>query len=704
MQPSVFAGLGIIMAGCFFAVAPLRAEDAPPSPLPLRDVVLFSSGVGYFQRSGQVNGTATVDLSFRTEQVNDILKSLVLFDPQGAVRPVSYTTADPVSRQLRSAGLSVNGSISLGGLLRQFQGARVHLETSGEPVEGRILSVAEKPEQIKDTTVTVEVLNVLTEGGLRALRLEQVRQVKLLDERLDTQLRQSLALLATGLDDQRRAVALHFAGDGAREVRAGYLVEMPVWKTAYRLVLDDVNKPYLQGWAIVENTTDEDWKEVRLSLVSGRPVSFIQDLYQPLYVPRPQVAPQVIGSPIPQTYAQTLELPAAPPPVAAPEAAEEGRPEGAAGAPRARRAAPMGRMGGGMGGGGLGGALADSDAERRRDLGMSAEKLAQSVASQAQGTERGALFEYAIRQPLSLPRQQAAMVPIVTETVEGQPLSIYDPASDAAHALNGFRLKNSTGLHLAGGPVTVFAGGIYAGDAEIGHLQPGDDRLLSYAVDLDLVASHEEPKFRQDTVSVSAKSGVLVITRKQQRENLYTFRNQSDKPKNVLIQQAVEPEFQLIEPAKAEKTPAQYRFMLPVPAKQTASLKVVTERPVTEQVALLNADINFVVEYAQNAQLSPKLRGALKQLVDLRRHVTDLQARIAALDSEIKAIDQEQARIRQNMAQLDRNSPLYQQYVKKLTDQETQIEKTRAAIAQARSEELAAGKAVREFVDQLTAD
>src|SRR5207249_7407580 len=138
--------------------------------------------------------------------------------------------------------------------------------------------------------------------------------------------------------------------------------------------------------------------------------------------------------------------------------------------------------------------------------------------AQAEGSERGALFEYAIKQPVSLMKGQAALVPIAGAAIDGEALSIYDPASDSNHALNGFRLKNSTGLHLAGGPITVFRNGIYAGDAEIGHLQPGDDRLLSYAVDLDLIAAHEEPKFRQDTVSVSAKSGVLVITRKQQRE------------------------------------------------------------------------------------------------------------------------------------------------------------------------------------------
>src|SRR5207248_6747228 len=154
----------------------------------------------------------------------------------------------------------------------------------------------------------------------------------LLDQRLDRDLRQGLALLAAGLNDERKQVTLHFGGGGAREVRAGYLQEVPVWKTSYRLVLDEGQKPYLQGWAIVENTTDENWNNVRLSLISGRPVSFIQNLYQPLYATRPEVPPQVIGSPTPQTYGEALEEKAEPAP------------------------AGPGGFGGGFGGGGFGGA------------------------------------------------------------------------------------------------------------------------------------------------------------------------------------------------------------------------------------------------------------------------------------------------------------------------------------------------------------
>ncbi len=702
MHPRRFLVPGLLAAACTAAAA---QERAPAQPLPLKNVVLFSSGVGYFHRAGRVPAGATVDLSFRAEQVNDILKSLVLLDPAGAVRPVTYSAQEPALRRLGPAAQNLNGTLSLGSLLRQFQGARVRVEVGGEAIEGRIVSVSLKPVPAPPgQPVQQEVLNVLTETGLRSVSLEQAGQVRLLDERLDRELRESLALLATGLDEQRRIVQLRFGGDAAREVQAGYLQEMPVWKTSYRLVLDAGKAPFLQGWAHVENTTDEDWREVRLSLVSGRPISFIQDLYQPLYVPRPVVQAQVIGSPNPQSYGEVLE--------------REGKQDVAGG------------LGGGLGGGGFGRAGARPRMEMRGPAGPAgppaaapaplaadaakseafgrkmAEQLSQSAAAQAEGTERGALFEYAVKQPVTLSKGQAAMVPIAAAEVAGEAVSIFDADSDTRYALNGFRLKNTTGLHLSGGPITVFRDGVYAGDAQIGNLQPGEDRLLSYAVDLDLVADREEPKFRQETLTVTAKSGVLHIQRKQQRERVYTFRNKSQEAKRVLVQQNVDgDDFKLAQPAKPlEKTPEEYRFQVDVPAGKTESLKVVTERPVTETVALLEADLNLITAFSQNAQVSERLRGALKDLALRRRKITDLQAQRGVLEGQIREITQEQDRIRQNMAQLDRNSPLHMQYVKKLTDQETRIEQIREQIVKLREAEAAAQKELREFVETLSID
>lgn len=685
------------------ALALVTTVGADPA-LPIRNVVMFSSGVGYFQRSGRVDGTATIPLQFRIDQVNDILKSLVILDPAGNVKPVTYTTKDSLGQRLQAVGLQLDGEETLGSVLRHFQGARVRVFMGAETIEGRILSVSIKTIKIpgkEDSVTQQEVLNLMTEGGLRAVPLDQVTQIKLLDERLDAQLRESLALLAGGLDDQKRTVELHFGGNAAREVRAGYLQEMPVWKTSYRLVLDAKQKPFLQGWANVENTTDEDWNEVRLSLVSGRPISFIQDLYQPLYIPRPVVAPQVIGSPNPQTYGEALNESAAPeaPPTNAP------KPSTVLGRQRKTdRAADMGGAARGpMGPAGIVEGLADS-VNGLMVNGPTSDQLARNVA-QAQGAERGELFEYAIRQPVTLPKQQAAMVPIIGDTIEGEAVSIYDPDSDATHALNGFRLKNNTGLHLSGGPITVFRDGTYAGDGQINNVQPDETRLISYAVDLDLVVDRKGPNYDQQTVSLSEKNGVLVISRKQRNARLYTFRNKSDRAKSVIVQQTIEPAFNLVEPKEPyEKTPTAYRFKVEVPAKKTVEYHVTTERPLSETVALLDMDINALISYTKNAQASDKLKAALGQVVVLRRKVIDLQTQRSVAENELNAINQEQSRIRQNMGQLDRNSTLYQQYVKKLTDQETRVDQLQTEITRLRAAEVEAQKELRAYVDTVTVE
>ncbi|HEY0076367.1 MAG TPA: hypothetical protein VGB77_19875 [Abditibacteriaceae bacterium] len=707
MKQIWMGGLTVLLCASSFCAAAERpmAPNVTNAALPLRDVVLFSSGVGYFGRNGSVGSNTGVLLSFRSEQINDILKSLVVLDPQGKVRPITYTTKDALGRRLRGVGQTLNNRTSLGQLLRQFQGARVRVTSRAGTFEGRIISVSERGVKIKEETVIKEFLNLMTAKGLASVALDEVTSLQLLDERLDNELRSSLELLAGSLDNQRQSVQINFGEGAPREVRVGYLQETPVWKTSYRLVLDKTGAPYLQGWGIVENTTDEDWQNVNLSLVSGRPISFIQDLYQPLYVPRPVVAPQVIGSPLPQTYGETLEsqdnreqrvtalenrkIPNAP---ATPASGMMGA-QGLAGAPGPQGpAGPMGAFGGE-------GLMADASG-RRRESGLSAAQLG-NIQAQAQGETRGELFEYAIAQPVTLPRQQAAMVPIIGQAIEGERLSIYDPNA-GQRALLGLRLKNSTGLHLAGGPVTVFREGIYAGDAQFTNLQPGEERLISYAVDLDLVTDRKQPGYRRETVSFSASSGVLVISHREFREMTYTLRNKSSEAKTVLIQQPIEANFTLVEPKEAfEKTAQHYRFKQEVLAGKTVEFKTVFERPISETLALLNINLDMLVSYASNNRVSAPLRTALEDLITRRRKITDIQAQLARIEREIKDIDAEQDRIRRNMDRLDRNSELYKQYVAKLTEQEKKVNELAEQRAKLRDAEEVTQKELRDFVDAL---
>lgn len=260
--------------------------------LPLQQVVLFSSGVGYFSRAGQINDNAAVDLTVRAPQISDLLKSLVLFDEKGTVAPVSYSIKDYLGARVSPDDLNIPTDATPGAILKTFRGATVVLLLrSGDKVEGRIASVSTRQMPADKGAVAVEVVNVLTANGLRSIDLSEVETFQFADVALQSKfngaLEKSAGLLNVQLDDGARRVTLRFNGKGKRQARAGYLLEMPVWKMSYRLVLDDGKKPFLQGWAIVENPTDADWNDVQLSLVAGRPISFIQNLAIPVYVSRP---------------------------------------------------------------------------------------------------------------------------------------------------------------------------------------------------------------------------------------------------------------------------------------------------------------------------------------------------------------------------------------------------------------------------------
>src|SRR4051812_27017651 len=297
------------------ALADAKQDLKPAVTLPITRVVMFNSGVGYFSRSGEVDGDARVDLTFQEADVNDLLKSMVLEDfGGGRVAAVSYDSREPISRTLASFSINLNGETTYASILQQARGERVEVTTTptAQNHPGKLTGSIVGVEQLaapgggpNAAPVQVAVLNLWCAEGMRAVKLGDVQQLRFLNPVIESEFRRALEVLALNHDAQKKAVSLHFAGDGKRRVQVGYVVEAPVWKTSYRLVLDAEAKgakPYLQGWAIVENPTDEDWTGVRMALISGRPISFKMDLYNPLYVPRPTVEPELFASLRPPTY------------------------------------------------------------------------------------------------------------------------------------------------------------------------------------------------------------------------------------------------------------------------------------------------------------------------------------------------------------------------------------------------------------------
>jgi hypothetical protein len=288
---------------------PVLAEEG--AALPLSKITLYSSGVGYFQHDGTVNNRTQLDLRMQANQINDMLKSLVVQDfGGGRVLTVTYGSRDPVTKTLGSFGINLNGNPTLGQILTQVRGEPVEV-TAPNPIVGTLLGVEKKTESLGEGSqhrvIEQEYITLLTEDGFRSLSLANVQRIKLTNPALNTELQQALAALAANHDAQKKTVSITFDGTGSRQARIAYLTETPVWKTTYRLVLDEDKAPYLQGWAIVENQTQQDWRNVKLSLVSGRPISFTMDLYQPLYNPRPLVQPELYANLKPQTYGDAMD-------------------------------------------------------------------------------------------------------------------------------------------------------------------------------------------------------------------------------------------------------------------------------------------------------------------------------------------------------------------------------------------------------------
>ncbi|MEX0714186.1 MAG: hypothetical protein WD278_17765 [Pirellulales bacterium] len=655
----------VVMAGSLTAQQPGSQQPGSQhagSQLPLKKVVLFNSGVGFFQHDAEVEGDAQVELKFNVEDINDLLKSMVLEDLGGGqISTVTYGSQDPITKTLKTFAIDLTDNPTLAQLLGQIRGEKVEIEAPNK-ISGTILGVETRKQKVsQDETIDAEFLNLLTAEGLRSVPLGGVSGIRLLNQQLDDELRQALTVLAMGHATDKKSVKLSFLGQGKRPVRVGYIQESPIWKTSYRLVLGD-ERPFLQGWAIVENTTEEDWQDVALTLVSGRPISFVMNLYQPLYVPRPVVEPDLFASLRPQTYGQDLDRADA-------DFAKQAK-EPARGMALGRR---MQR-----------GERAAEPQAPTDDAFYAGAKLdlAQGGRAMAQATDVGELFQYAIDTPVTLPRQQSAMLPIMNGSVEGEKLSIYNPAVQAKHPLNGLRLKNSTGLHLMQGPITVFDGGAYAGDARIDDLPPGSERLISYALDLDVEVAMETKGSPEQLVSVRIAKGVLYSSRKYTRSQNYLVKNSGDEARQVLIEYPFDAAWKLLAPAKpAEKTRDMYRFALAAEPGKPATLVVEEEQVVRQEVAVNNLDDGMIQFYLNAKVVGDEVKRALTEVVKRKREIEQLAARHQELEQQISVIGQEQARIRENMAQLDRQSDLYNRYVKKFASQEDQVEQLRGQIA-----------------------
>jgi len=659
--------------------------DEKDASVPISTLVLFTSGVGYFQHDGTVEGNAKMELTFSAGQINDLLKSLVLRDLDGGtISSVTYSSRDPITRTLKSFSIDLTSNPTLANLLTQTRGESIAVTlASGNTQNGTIISVETR--QASTGTkgeIAGEFLTMNTAAGVMSIALMDIQGIKFLRKEVQDDLAQALQVLSTSHGIEKKKVVLHFAGTGKRRVRIGYILEAPVWKTSYRMVLGDASAHLLQGWALVENTSDTDWRSIALMLVSGRPITFTMDLYQPLYIQRPEVQLELYQSLLPKTNQMAMEDKAS----SADEVMAEAAPPAPAPSAAAKSAAPRAELSSASGAGAPG-----------RDF-----SLSQGVAAAARGGQVGELFQYAIEKPVTLPRQQSAMLPILNQQVNGERYSLFNEGTDPKHPLNAVKLKNSSTLHLMQGPITVFDAGTYAGDAQITDLAPGAEQLVTYAMDLDTEVQAVPGGSPVSLVSVRISRGIFVYTSKAQQERDYTVKNNGAKSRTVLIEHPWQPEWNLDAPKEAlERTRDAYRFAVPVAAGKSAALSVVQSRIIEQSIALSNMGGDQFALYLRNPVVSPAVKAALQKLADLQQKAADTAAQRAVKESRVGEISSDQSRIRSNMDRLSQGSDLYKRYVKTLSDEEDELVKLRDDVAKLRDQETAQRRDIASYIQTL---
>ena len=661
------------MVGRIVVLVAGMAGIAVGAELPVREVVLYKNGIGYFQRVGELRPGESARLDFKASEMNDVLKSLTIMEEGGGrVTGLRYDSSEPVAKKLAELPFRLGERQPVTALLDQLKGARLEVRLGSQAQSGRIVGARQIPGDEKRPE-REEVTLLLDSGELRSVDLSGATGLRLADPELELQLKDYLSVVAQERSREKRSLYIDSTDAKSRRMAVSYVIPAPVWKSSYRLIWRVGGEPLLEGWGIVDNTTGEDWKNVQLALVSGRPVSFISRLYEPRYVARP-----------------TAELPEE-------QAAAPVLYGGAVDELRERRAdKPAGVMGGVL-------AAAPRPLARAAAPAMERMEVASSVAPEAQARELGELFEYRFATPVTVRKDESAMLPFVQEKLSARKLLIYSEMG-SVNARNAAEITNSTGKTLDGGPITVYEGNAYAGEALMETLKAGDKRLISYAVDLGARVTTQLGSSRDLIREVHVRRGLLTTRSALQETKTYTIRNVDPKAKILVIEHPVRPEYKLVNQKPAETTASAYRFEVRLAPAATEKFPVIEERVYESSIALANLTPDVLISYVQNKALSEAARKQLERIVELKKQLADTDQALRRTEEQINESSRDQDRIRQNMRSLNEVSgqqAQVQNYARQLAAQEIQLAAQRDRLAELRKKKAALESELNAAIEKM---
>ena len=751
-----------VMVLVFAGLPPLDAQESADrsTSLPVRRVVLYKAGIGYFEHVGEVAGNAEVTISFTSGQLDDALKSLTAVDlGTGRVTGIRYNSVAPVSERLRSLRLPLGETTSLNELLLALRGARMTVRSgAGVASSGRLVSL-DRATRIRDKQEETYMLLVLAADGgeLRSFELTPSLSIVVSEADLRRELQEYLRIIGSVRERDVRRMTVATEGTGRRSLLVSYISEVPVWKVNYRIVLDSARerKPVLQGWAIVDNTVGEDWNDVELSLVAGAPQSFIQRISQPIYTRRPVVPLPSAALFTPQTHGATLRegraglrgrvtddggnvLPgvtlellndrgavasrivtgadgtysfsplsegtyrvratligfesrtvlagvtqgaetvqdiqltvsalAESVTVAADEAAKDAR--------RARSAVrPERGVSGGVAGGVLQRAPAAAPIEAPSEIAVEPAATAQPL---------GEAFEYRIKEPITVRRNESALVPIARAETDAEKVSVW--SAQSGRVVRAVWLTNTSGLTLDAGTFSVVEDGAFAGEGLLETIKPSERRLLSYANDPGVTVEAKQDFEPARIFQVRAQKGVLVVQRETRERKTYTVRNDNDDRRTVILEHPTRPGWRMTASAKVDETSSGIaRMRLDVEPHKTAAVTVTEVRPDETRYSTGQITDEFLRLLVQGGLPPAEVERALKPVLAKRAEIAQVEADIATREGEIETIEEDQARLRENLRALSAGKAdrgLIDRYSRQMNAQEDRLEVLRREIRQ----------------------
>ncbi|GEM_PF-1459387 len=667
--------------------------------LPVSKVIVYQSGVGYVEHRGEFEGDKLL-LRIKAGQINDILKSLTVID-RGKGTAVSISL--PVNHNVLDTLSEIPEQISQGGgilaLLDAFRGARVAVQCKEARHEGRIVGVESEWELAKNgERVEGRVLTLMCESSvLRVLRVRDIESVELFEDSLATGLQKSLDVSLGAGAWKPIELCISMSSAERRELALSYIVPMPAWKPAYRLLLDNDGHGVLQAWAFVTNVSGNDWEQIKLSLVSGQPMSFTFDLYSPQFIARPDLsdlARKKAIAPKPQAAAMVKKKASPPHDYDAPMAGTLDAPESSTAwdtassnrmSRRARKAllaAPMAMP-----------ASFASDMEEMplelashagdqsyasdaamlmsEDLGVeqqledeldiSAQDYASAFDLTTLPKDIGAFCSYEIGTKLDLIDGTTALVNIIQERIPCVQSCLFDSLEDRQyHSYQTIQLNNSTDFALEAGPITIYNEGTFIGEGYLTSTQPGQTAQITYAMEsrLTLTRVHKPYGPPENKVLEHIENGEMRVSGSVSDTQKFSVENKADIELRALIKRPMSPRWTPSNnPPDTLESNGFYYIPLDVPAKSTEHINLVSTSVQSEKIAIMSghgaqtlSDILSCSELVD--ELNEQIKEQIEEFLKIYEKLEPLDDKIRALGLEKHELEEDREQIENSMASL----------------------------------------------------